>query len=181
MSNVKLYINYFRNLAATHTKLQHGATLQTPNGPVVINCFARWNADEALTGLRSKITFPALLLEMYENETVSNSFYEVHERPKGAITVVASARPEDFASEEDAYELAECILRQLLQQIWADHYGPEVDRNTTPFREVYLGFTIVPVGPLFDNQFGYRVEFNFEFHENNPITQAPPFGAFLSF
>lgn len=180
MSNVSGYINYFRQIAVKHSVLQHDPSTETGDGDPGRKRFTRWSADEALQGLRTKLSFPALLLELYETETQSEVVYEVRQKPRGAITVLQTALPENTTSEIEAFVTAETIMYQVLQKIWADHYGQAVNRCNTPFKDFSFKIpNITPVGPLFDNQFGYRLEFDFTFHDTVDIAQAPAPGVFL--
>ena len=90
------------------------------------------------------------------------------------------ATPEDTQSEVEAFELTEGIMYDLLKKIYQDHYGNNVDRNTAPFR--FFNFnemSIMPLSGMFENEFGFRVEFSFEFRENQNITVAPEEGVFI--
>ena len=74
----------------------------------------------------------------------------------------------------------ERIMFDVLKQIWQDHYGPNAERATTPFQYFHFDkLQIMPVGPLFDNQFGWRVEFAFDLRQNISIVEPPAPGTFL--
>jgi len=180
--NVSGYIAYFRQLAISHKDIKHDPQSETGNGKIGSKHFARWSAEEVITGLRSSISFTpsALLLEMYEVVTKSESPYDIKGEYKGAFTVVALAKIDDLVAEVDAFELTEKICHDLLAKIWQDHYGPEAERDETPFRYFdFSNISIIPVSKLFDNEFGYRVEFGFEFRETTSITTPPLTGTFL--
>ncbi len=143
--------------------------------------FTRWSADEVISGLRTKIGFPALLIELYEVELASLNVFDIKQKTKGAFTVIEHAKPNDFNDEQLAFEVTEAIVYDILKKMWQDHYGPAHDRCTTPFRRVdFNSMNIVPVGPLFQNEFGYRVEFDFELQQTIDITVAPAAGTFIS-
>lgn len=179
MSNVSSYVDYFRQIAVKHSQLQHDPATENGDGEPGKKRFTRWTADEALNGLRTSISFPALLLELYDNETGGESVYEVRQNPYGAFTILEHAQPGSFTSEMEAFVKAETIAYQVLQKIWADHYGPQADRCKTPFKDIALKYNITAVGPLFDNEFGYRCEFAFTLHDTVNLAEPPPFGAFL--
>ena len=179
-SNVETYIDYFRQMAVKHKDLQHDPASETGDSVPGAKRFARWNADEIISGLRSKVAFPALLIELYENDLQSSSVYDIKQRPRGAFTILEHVRPDDFTDEERAFAVTEEMVYDVLKQIWQHHYNSEADRCQTPFKQFHFDkLTITPVGPLFDNEFGYRVEFDFELQQTFKINEAPEEGTFL--
>lgn len=181
-SNVSNYTNYFRNLAIRHYLLRHNPESETGNAPAESKRFTRWSADEVVTGLNTQIGFPALLLEIFEVTTSSSSNYDVKNNPVGAITVLSSATPGDTAAELQAFDTTMQIVADLLQQMWTDVYGPNRHNcnEAIPFEEFYLnGIQFTPVGPLFQMQYGWRVEFGFKFKKLFTINQAPAPGTFI--
>ncbi len=180
--NVSSYINYFRQLAIRHKDIRHNVESETGNGDIGTKHFARWSAEEVVTGLRSSISFTpsALLLELYEVITKSESPYDIKGDYKGAFTVLAHAAPENVSAEIEAFELTESICYDLLAEIWQDHYGPNTQRDSTPFKYFdFANLSILPTSKLFDNEFGYRVEFGFEFRQTRNITTPPAEGTFI--
>jgi len=161
--NVDQYISYFRNLAVTHHLIQHDPDTENGGGNIEHKRFARWGVEEAVAGLRSALGDPALLLEMYEVVTASSNVYDIKPVHSGAFTVVKSAATGNTQEEVEAFTLTESIVTDLLRRIWQDHYGKNKNRCNTPFADVvFNGLNIVPVGPLFTNHFGWRVEFQFK-------------------
>ena len=135
-----------------------------------------------ITGLRSSISFTpsALLLELYEVVTKSESPYDIKGDFKGAFTVLAHAEPEDIASEIAAFQLTESICYDLLAKIWQDHYADNAIRESTPFKYFdFANLIITPTSRLFDNEFGFRVEFGFEFRQTRNISTPPVAGTFI--
>lgn len=171
MSNIAGYIDYFRKMAVYHPDIAHDINSEIADSDPAKKKFTRWNVEEVVTGLRSKLGWPALLLEAYETSSSAASVYDVRFRPRGAFTVLDKVKIGDFNDEERAYTLCEKIVRDILKKIWDHHYGKDVDRCATPFKEFrFEGLMITAVGPLFDNQFGYRVEFDFEFRDSISVT-----------
>ncbi len=180
--NVSNYIKYFRDMATRHKDIMHDPESETGNGKVGSKHFASWSSEEVIVGLRSSVSFTpaALLLELYEVVTNSESVYDIKGEYKGAFTVLSHAQTGSVTAEIEAFQLTERICYDLLSKIWQDHYGHESVREETPFR--YFDFThlaITPTSKLFDNEFGYRVEFGFEFRQTRNITTPPPVGTFL--
>ncbi len=180
-SDVKAYIDYFRQLAVQHINLQHNPASEDGDAAPGACHFSRWTADEVVTGLRSRVNFPALLLELYELTTKSTIEYDVKNNYSGAFSVVQSALKENYASEVEAFALTEKIVSDLLNKIWADHYAPGVERCETPF--MYFNFdniNITPFGPVLENEFGYRVEFNFMMMCERTFAHPPAPGIFIA-
>lgn len=172
--NVSGYISYFRNLAINHSLLLHNPDGESADAEPGSIHFTKISVDEVLTGLRSKVGFPLLALELYEVTTDSEVQYDIRQRTRGAFMVIDHPAKDNFTAEQACYENSEQILTDILKQIWQDHYGEGVNRCETPFREFsFHNLQIIPVGPIFDKEFGYRVEFEFEFHSTINFTDPP--------
>lgn len=170
-NNTNKYIDYFRKMAAYHPDIAHDVNTEIQDNSIGLKKFARWSADEAITGLRTKMGFPALLLEMFEIDSTAANVFDVRFRPKGAFTIVDEAKIGDYNDEERVYQTTEQIAIDILTKIWEHHYSQLDKRCETPFKEFrFNNLTITPVGPLFTNHFGFRVEFEFEFRETINVT-----------
>jgi hypothetical protein len=178
-ANVSDYIDYFRQLAVHHHLLLHNPAGETGDAAPGSIHFARWTADEILTGLRSKVSFPALMLELYETNTNFQTELDVRNKYSGAFSIVASALPGDFTSEVAAFQLAEQIMTDILQQIWNDHYGLGASRCSTPFEYWNPEYSITFFGPILNNEFGYRCEFTFDFRRDKKYSKPPAAGTFI--
>ncbi len=171
------YINYFRTLAVIEEEIQHNPDSENNDSDPGEKRFTRWSADEAITSLRNKIGFPALLLEMYEVNTKSEVPYDVKGMYTGAFTILAHAANGDVQQETEALALTERIYQNILKMIYQDHYGYNKDRCSTPFTDFsFNNLDIRPIGPILDNEFGWRIEFNFKPKYLLKITDAPEYG-----
>ena len=178
--NVAEYTDYFRQLAVQHTDLRHNPLSETGDAPVGEKHFGRYGGEEVISGLRTKIAWPALLIEMYENKTSAENVFAVRSNYAGAFSIYASANPENTNEQEAAFILTERILYEILARIWQDHYGSDADECARPFKSFdFASLNIVPVGPVFDRQFGWRCEFSFDFNNLKTITEAPAEGTFI--
>lgn len=174
VTNVAEYIDYFRQMAISNVFLQHNPAGETGDAAPDSVHFGRVSAEEVVTGLRTKMGFPALLLELYETDTESDEVHDIKGKYSGGFMVVQHAQPGNYKSEEDAYVLAEKILLDVLRRIWNDHYGTDADRCEAPFEIFDMDkISITPVGPLFENEFGYRVLFNFKMDDIDKFTMMP--------
>ena len=179
--NTTNYINYFRGLAISHSQLLHNTASETGDAPVGTKHFARFSADEVITGLRTKLSFPALMVENYEIKTHGENMLAVRSSYFGAFSIFASANPEDYNEVEAAYDLAEKILYDVLAQMYQDHYGPDADACETPLKSIdFLKLMISPVGPVFNQEFGWRCEFEFNLNNTPLITTKPADGVFIN-
>ena len=179
-NNIGKYIDYFRQLAIKHKNIQHDPTTETGDGDIEKKRFTTWSNEEVLSGLRTKISFPALLIELYENNLSSETVYDIRQRPKGSFTVLEHAATQDLSDQERAYTLAETIVYDLLKQIWQDTYGKDVDRCQTVFKQFRYNINITPTGKLFQNEYGFYVEFDFDFQNDIDIRIAPDPGTFIN-
>ena len=182
MSNIDNYVNYFRSLAINCVAIGHDPASETGDALPAARKFARWNAEEVISGLRTEVGWPCLLIELYETDFDAANVYDIKKRPKGAFTVLQHAQPGSFNDEQAAFSLTEEIVYDLVKKIWQDHYGTSADRCNSPFRQFYFdGSNMAPVGPLFDGaKFGYRVEFGFELQHDVNITEPPAPGKFIN-
>lgn len=145
--------------------IQHKVEAEKNQLPPAMKRFTRWQADEALTGLKTTIGYPALLLEIFEVNTKSSNAYDVKGAYRGAFTILDNVKLSDFADEELKADITYGIVEDVLKGIWQDHYGPGHDSCTTPFKKFdFNNLNIVYVGPLFTNEFGWRCEFGFDPH-----------------
>ena len=178
-NNVSAYINYFRQLAVKHSLLQHDPQTETGKGDVKRKRFAIFGNNEVIDGLRNKVGFPALIAELYDNTSSAETHYDIRQKPKGAFMVIDHAKLNDFADEERAYAVSESIMYDILKKIWQDHYGPTAEQCSRPFKSFQWNLEITPTGKLFDNEYGWYVQFNFDFQNTIDITQPPANGIFI--
>ena len=179
--NVEAYINYFRGLAIAHKDIQHNPASETGSAAPGAKKFARWGVDEVVTGLRTSMGWPALLLELYEVQTTGETVYDVKGSYTGAFTVLDSAKVNNYDSEVEAFKKTESIYRDLLKKIWQDTFGSGANFCEPIFSDFdFKRLNVTPVGPLFDNQFGWRIEFPFRPTLTFDLTSPIPDGTFIT-
>lgn len=176
--NPSNYIDYFRQKAVRHNAINHDQGSETGDSAHGGQRFARISAEDVITGLRSKISFPALMVEMFEVRTKAQSIYDVKGEYVGAFSVYASASLSNVNEQESAFQLAWEIINDIIREIWADHYGRNKDRCQTPFQDVSFNMEILPVGPVFEKEFGWRCEFSFSPKISPSLASAPADGIF---
>lgn len=168
---VTTYINYFKDLAIRHQDIQHGRLEEKK--------FIIWGADEAITGLKSSVGYPALFLEMFDINTSGNNVYDVKELYKGAISVFDRVLVNVIEDQQIKSQQCFETLNDILRQIWQDHNANEKTACNAPFSFFdFNNLEIVYVGPLFDNIFGWRCEFSFRPKNTLNLKTPPPQGTF---
>ena len=176
------YTEYFENLAAAHKDIRHTKGAHKMDAGIGENRFATYNADDVISKtFRTKIGFPALMAEMFEFNFNGSSVYDPKMMHRGAFSVICKANHRDLYSEQEALDQAEAILWDCIQQLYADHYGPNKDRCLTPFQFVDVqNAQAMPFGPIWDFNFGWRFEFSFRPKLTRKLTDAPPTGTFIT-
>lgn len=174
------YINYFRNIAVSHHKIRHQVQSETGDSRPGAMRFASYNAADVLSKrMRTKVGFPALLAEVYEWDTKGSTVYDVRNNFIGGFMVLDHAKQNDPADEQRALATTEIIIHQIIWRLWQDHYGPDKDRCQTPFQHLNMDINAMAVGPVFDNEFGWRIEFSFRPKLPIDFQQPIPEGIFL--
>ncbi len=178
-TNLNRYVAYFRRLAMSHSDIRHNPATEELDAAAPDKRFYKWDDMEIVSALRTQITFPALIIDLYERNLNAESEFDIRQPATGAFTVLMDARPGNVPEMEAAYARTEKIVNELLQQIWADHYQPVRNQCKAPFKEFYFDkLNITDVGPLFENHYGWRVEFMFLFQKTVNISTAPATGVF---
>ena len=174
------YIGYFRSMAVSHYQIGHVASSETGDSLPAKMRFATYNAADVISKrMRTKVGFPALLAEVYEWDTKGSTVYDVKSNFIGGFMILDHARANDYADEQRALSTAEKIANEIIWKLWQDHYGPNKDRCQTPFQYLDMNLNAMAVGPVFDNEFGWRVEFSFRPKSSIDIKQPIPDGIFL--
>lgn len=177
-NNLDIYVDYFRMLAVAHNQLQHNPLSETNDSNASMH-FVRWDTLQVLAGLRTKIKFPVLVLDLYTNDLAAAVEYDIRQRPVGSFMILDKADPNKADDQQRVYANTEKIAQEILQQIWNDHYKPGKHGCKSPFKEFFFQeVTLTPRGKLFDNDFGWLVEFPFEFQKNIDIAKPPAEGTF---
>lgn len=179
-NNVTGYIGYFRSLAVANQMLKHDPASETGDSAPGTKHFLKIDVQDVLSALQTKMGWPALFVELYETVTKSEMLLDIKLNPRGAFMVLDHPKAATITAQLVCYSNAETIVYDLLKQIWQDHYANGVDYCTAPFAEFNFDkIQIVPVGPLFDGEYGYRVEFGCQFQQAINIAEPPASGAFI--
>ena len=156
MLNVAKYISYFKNLATQHKEIGH--TEEEKH-------FFRMNIEEVLTGLRSDINLPALILESFEGRLVDKKSDNNLANREGAFMILKKVEVDNFDQENEFLDDSERIGLDIIKRMRRDSKtNPIQDRILKRFD--YDGVSWGKVGPVFDNYYGYRFIFRLQDFEN---------------
>lgn len=182
MSHVDTYISYFKNLAVKHKDLRHNPASEDGDVAAGEKAFTNWSIEEAVSGLRTKISNRCLLLELFEELLTSEQLYDIRGNYSGAFTIVFKTPSKKFSDEVSCFSKSYIVLKEILKKIWVDHYKPGVVFCGKPFKDFdFNGLKIQPVSNILDGTFfGYRCEFSFSFSENENIASDLEDGIFLN-
>jgi hypothetical protein len=169
------YINFFRQFAKRHPAIAHTDIAETDNAPIGSCAFAIWDDTNIIQTLGSKIKFPALLLETYEEDTSAENPHDVKQLYKGAFAIGKRADNNSMSDKIQAYADTEKIVKDCLRYIHEIHYGENAERIETPFHFFSFDKLIIePIGPLFDNVYLTRCTFTFRIIDTGELTKPLP-------
>lgn len=146
------YIEFFRNLTEKHIDMAPTGSKKT---------FFRLNIEEITGAMRSTIDADkhVMALESYEH-TSKDLHSDNHLRDyTGAFIILKRvAKLDDFDAQDDAIDECEQIAIETSKRVYAD----SLDYDNRTFLNIELSdFTFQKVGPLYNNWFGFRCQFNF--------------------
>lgn len=149
---------YFEDMAIHNKAIAH-----TPES----RRFARLNIEEVLSGMRGDLDLSnwCLILEMYEGRLSENNSDNIMDNQASAFMVIKSVTQGDFSQERLTLKDAKIIAFQFLKKIRKDaRVFPKTEANR--YNGLVKNFDINTVGynkvgPVFDNCFGFRIEFSF--------------------
>lgn len=160
--NFSNYIAYFKTAAVNHKELLHVDDTNVT--------FYRMDIEEVLTGLRYKLKSKSLILESPEKNTRDAFSDNPRKIITGAFLIVGPVKKNDFTDEVAVLDKCEEISEDILSKIVND--CSKFKRNSS-WTGAIKGFDpnsirSQKVGPLFDNFYGWRTEFQInQTHRNN--------------
>ena len=175
--NVTTYVDYFRQLAVRHKELKHDPQTEIGKGNPKDKRFTTFGNNEVIAGLRTQVSFPALYIELYDESGNGENAYDIRQKPKGSFMVLEHAENGNFVDELRAYAVTEEIVYDILKQLYQDH-APGTDACVRPFKNFSWNYEKTPTGKLFENEYGWYVQFDFEFNKTVDITAPPAAGTF---
>lgn len=152
MIDFTTYVNFFKNLSEQHIDV-------APTGTKIT--FFRLNLEEITGSMRTSIDADkyVMVLESYEHSS-KDLHSENHLREyTGAFMIIKRlAKLDDYDTENIIINKCEEIAIEISKRIYAD----SLDYANRIFTNIELNnFTFQKVGPLYNNWFGFRCQFNF--------------------
>ncbi len=151
-------IEYFENIARSHVGIKHTDTKKH---------FFRLELDEVLTGLRSKINYPALILEGYDFDYTDVQSDNVIKNRSGAFILLDHSKDNhDFDRIHEIWDALEEIGDEIVIKILADK------RNRS--EKTIRGFDMNDIQAVLiandvDQNYGIRFSFKISTHKSNDV------------
>lgn len=154
--NLSDYDTYFKDIASRLADIAH--TEENPR-------FAHYHIEEVITGLRGKLdlTGYSLLLEDPTGQFYKVAGDQVKDLQTGAILIIRHVPIDDFAQERIVLDESLELCREVAARMLDDQ---ELAINTTDkprfLRGLQVnGFQYQKAANIFDNCYGYRLEFQY--------------------
>ncbi len=151
-------VAYFENLASQHLSIRH--TLAEKH-------FFRFELEEMLTGMRSEMNFPAMILEGYDFEFVDHDSDNLHKRVNCAFMLIDKVSDKgDFDAIHTLWDTIEEIGDETIVRILSD----KRERKTPCL--AYFHASSVTGTPITDMNlvhYGFRYSFNLSWPVSNDI------------
>ncbi len=142
-------VTYFEQLARHHRDICHTDAEKH---------FFRFELEEMLTGMRSKINYPALVLEGYDFEFTDEKSDNVHKRLNCAFMILDKVSDKgDFDKVHERWDRLEEIGDEIMVRILSDKRSRKVPVLS------YFSISTVQGAPLTDLQmvhYGHRYSFS---------------------
>lgn len=151
-------VNYFEDLAASHVDIRH--TINEKH-------FFRIELDEILTGMRSQIKYPALILEGYDFNFVDQNSDNVHKRINSAFVLVDLVTDKgNYDKIHETWQRMEEIGDEICIKILHDKRGRQTDILSYFHMSDVRGNLLVDSNLL---HYGVRYEFTLSWPLTNDI------------
>ena len=150
------YVDYFKELAQQHYVLLHDDETK--------KSFYRANVDELISGLKdTTLSFPCLVLDEQGGQINGQGgfFDNQWDNTTVAFTILSKVLQSDFDDENEKLDEAKQIGMDIVARIYKD-FKTKATRADTSVKVYYFNPNTVKyykVGPLADQEFGYRFEF----------------------
>ena len=151
-------VSYLENLAASHIRLKHSAEEKH---------FFRFELEEMLTGMRSGVNYPALILEGYDFNFVDQDADNVHKKLNCGFMIIGKVSDKgDYDAIHTLWDSLEEIGDEIIIRILHDKRHRKTDCLA------YFTVRSVTGTPLVDMNlihYGFRYEFQLSWPVSNDI------------
>jgi hypothetical protein len=152
------FVAYFENLAASHALIRHQAGEKH---------FFRFELEEMLTGMKSNLHYPALILEGYDFNFVDQDSDNVHKRLNCGFMLIGKISDKgDYDAIHTLWDYLEEIGDEIIVRMLSD----KRERKTACL--AYFHIRHVTGTPLTDINlihYGFRYEFQLSWPLSNEI------------
>lgn len=154
------YIAYFENIAKNHKAIKHSNTQKH---------FFKIDLEELISGLKTAIVYPALVLEGYDFSFIDNVSDNILKQRTCAFSILLKPKNTgDFKEIYSLYDIAEGIVNDIINLMW-DH---KRQRGHTIVADFDLNsIEVLPISGIVENAVGYRVSFNMETGHDPEVTE----------
>lgn len=160
---LQAYIDYFRAFAVAHHAIQHVVAAESDDYATPGDRrFTLFNMDEVARAVRSAMwEGPALHLHVYDIRTGGSSRGDMKYTQVAGFLVTQKAELNSVASQSAAFITCEQIVKDFIGQLQTDSVD-RMDDCSFVFKHIYWDqIDINPTGPVFDNRYGWWVQFPF--------------------
>lgn len=152
------YKNYFKTAAENHKDILHVDGTSEH--------FIKINVEEVISGLKSKLLFPLVAIEMPEIATDDQLSDNVRDIFEGAVIILKPASltkyDEQFDTINACFELCKHFRSKMVN-----------DRRKNILKHLDVNsFRFVEVGPVYNNLFGCRLEFRLNEPANTYLDES---------
>jgi hypothetical protein len=151
-------VAYFENLASQHMAIQHTDSEKH---------FFRFELEEMLTGMRSQINYPALVLEGYDFEFVDHDSDNLQKKVNCAFMLLDKVSDKgDYDKIHELWDRIEEIGDELIVRLLSDKR-----ERKTPCLAYFHASTVTgtPITDMNLVHYGFRYSFELSWPVNNDI------------
>ena len=143
------FITYWENIAKNHKSIKHTSSDMH---------FCRLELEEVLSGLKSELNYPALIVETYDWRMQDLSSDNVlKQRTCGVMVLDRCDDRGNFSDDVTTLSTIESIIDDILTLI--RHHRDEMEHNVVMEFDMNT-IDVVPVIGTFDNLYGFRIVFD---------------------
>ena len=173
------YKDYFRDCAIRHKKIKHDPASEGNGGVVAKRKFESFNMDEVAKSLRSSVGDGIVLfLHMYDWSPEDNGAFDTKAVYTGGFMVTMKAAVNNSGSEEIAYVETEQVAWDIIGKMYGDFQTSEEKCMNALGMVNWNSIKVTSTGQLWDNRFGWWVEFNFTKSVNHLLSEDSVTNAF---
>jgi len=151
-------VSYFENLATQHSAINH---------QVGEKHFFRFELEEMLTGMKSNLNYPALILEGYDFEFVDHDSDNLQKRVNCAFMLLDHVKDKgDFDAIHELWDSLEEIGDELVVRILSDKRQHKADCLGYFHAKTITGTPITDMNLI---HYGFRYAFELSWPVNNDV------------